>query len=110
MIGSPASYPSEYSAGRLGAAPQRDPRRSMRVLAAFQSTTTPTMLKMALFLVARLRRFLNGRVAAAIAQHEQEAVLFAQRKLAQRQLDRTRIYRGPIDQVLASVKARKRAA
>ena len=105
MIGSPQSHPFGYSAGRLVATGQRDAHRSMRVLAPFQSTTTPTVLRMALFLVARLRRFLNGRVAAAIAHHEMQAVLFAQRKLEHR-LDRTRICRGPIDQVIARRRSR----
>jgi hypothetical protein len=69
------------------------------------------MLRKTLLLVARLRRFLNGRVAAAIAHHEQQAALFAQQKLDQRQLDYTRIYRGPIDQAFAKAAGlRKRAA
>jgi hypothetical protein len=69
------------------------------------------MLRKTLLLLARLRRFLNGRVAAAIAHHEQQAALFAQQQLDQRQLDSTRIYRGPIDQVLAkAARLRKRAS
>jgi hypothetical protein len=69
------------------------------------------MLRKCLLLLARLRRFLNRRVAAAIAHHEQQAVLFAQQQLDPRQLDRTRIYRSPIDQVFAkAVSLRKRAA
>ena len=58
----------------------------------------------------RLRRFLNGRVAAAIAHHERQAALFAEQKLDPRQLDSTRIYRGPIDQVLAKAAQFRRAA
>jgi hypothetical protein len=82
----------------------------MRMLAPFPSRTTPTLLRKTLLLVARLRRFLNGRVAAAIAHHEQQAVLFAQQQLDHRQLNKTRIYRGPIDQVLAKAARRKHAA
>ena len=82
----------------------------MRMLAPFQSTTTPTLLRKALRLAARLRRFLNGRIAAAIARHERQAALFAEQKLDPRQLDSTRIYRGPIDQVLAKAARFSRAA
>ncbi|MGH6713591.1 MAG: hypothetical protein ACREEK_32150 [Bradyrhizobium sp.] len=83
----------------------------MRMLAPSRSATTPTMLRKALFLLAHLRRFLNGRVAAAIAHHEQQAVLFTQRKLDQRQPDSARLYRGPIDEVFAkAAKLRKCAA
>ena len=110
MIGSPESHPFGYSAGRLVAAGQRDPHRSMRVLATFQSTTTPILLRKAILLVARLRRFLNSRVAAAIAHHEQQAVLFAERQLDQRHLDNTRVYRGPIDQCLRRWRAGASAA
>jgi hypothetical protein len=67
------------------------------------------VLRRTLLLLARLRRFLDRRVAAVIAQHEQEAASWAQQQLDKRQLDRTRIYRGPIDQVFAMA-ARKRAA
>ena len=111
MTGSPASHPFGYSARRLVAARQRSQHRSLRVLAPFQSTTTPTMLRKTLLLVARLRRFLNGRVAAAIAHHEQQAALVAEQQLDHRQLDRTRIYRGPIDEVVAkAARFCKRAA
>ena len=111
MTGSPYSHPIGYSARRPDAARQRSQHRSMQVLAPFQSTTAPTMLRKPLLLVARVRRFLNGRVAAVIAHHEQQAVLFAQQKPDQRQLDSTRIYRGPIDQVFAKAASlRKRAA
>ena len=110
MTGSPYSHPFGYSARRPDAAQQRGQHRSVRVLVPFQSTTAPTMLWKTLLLVARVRRFLNGRVAAVIAHHEQ-GVLFAQQKPDQRRLDSTRIYRGPIDQVLAKTAGlRKRAA
>ena len=111
MIGSPDSYPFEYSARRRIAARQRGQRQSMQTFAPLQPTKAPTLLRKIRVLAARLRRFLNGRVAAAIAHHEQQAALFAQRKLDQRQLDRTRIYRGPLDQVIATAATfRKRAA
>ena len=111
MIGSPDSHPFGYSARRLVAARQRGQHRIMRGLARSHSRTTPTLLRKTLFLLARLRRFLNGRVAAAIAHHEREAASWAQRQLDHRQLDSTRIYRGPIDQVLAkAARFSKRAA
>ena len=111
MIGSSDSHPFGYSARRPDAARQRSQHRSMRGPAPFQLTTTPTMLRKSLLLVARVRRFLHGRVAAVIAHHEQQAELFAQQMPDHRQLDSTRIYRGPIDQVLAKAASlRKRAA
>jgi hypothetical protein len=111
MIGSLDSHLFGYSAGRPVAARQRGQHRPMRALAPFHSSATPIMLRKTLLLLARLRRFLNGRVAAAIAHHEQQAALWAERQLDHRQLDRTRIYRGPIDQVFAkAARLRKRAA
>jgi len=108
MIGSPDFHPFGYSARWPVVAGQRG---SLRALASFQSRTTPTMRKKILVLAARLRRFFNGRVAAAIAHHEQQAALFAQQQLDHRPLDLTRIYRGPIDQIFAKVaKFRQRAA
>jgi len=69
------------------------------------------LLRKTLLLLARLRRFLNGRVAAAIAHHEREAASWAQRQRDQRRPDSARIYRGPIDQVCAkAARLRKRAA
>ena len=106
MIRSSASQLFGPSARRPVAARQRAQHRPMR---ASQSSTTPALLRKTLLLLARLRRFLNDRVAAVIAQHEQEAASWAQQQLDQRQLDSSRIYRGPIDQVF-SMAARKRAA
>jgi hypothetical protein len=77
--------------------------------ASFPSSTTPVLLRKTLLLLARLRRFLNGRVAAVIAHHEREAASWTQQQLDQRHLDTTRIYRGPIDQVFSKA-ARKWAA
>ena len=110
MIGSPDFHVDGYSARRPVAARQRGQHHAMRAPAPFQSATAPTLLRKILVLAARLRRFLNGRVAAAIAHHEQQAASFAQRKLDQRRPDKTRIYCGPIDQVLAAARHRKRAA
>jgi len=53
-----------------------------------------------LLLVARVRRFLNGWVAAAIAYRERQVALLAPRQLDNRRRDSTRIYRGPIDDAL----------
>ena len=106
MIRSSASHLFGPSARRPVAARQRAQHRPMR---ASQSSMTPVMLRKTLLMLARLRRFLNGRVAAVIAQHEREAASWAQQQLDKRQLDRTRIYRGPLDQVVAMA-ARKRAA
>jgi hypothetical protein len=109
MIASPDFHLFGYSARRPIAARQRGQHRPMRVLAPFPCRTTPTLLRKTRLLLARLKRFLDGRVAAVIAHHEQQAALFAQ--LDRRQLDSTRIYRGPIDQVFAKpVSLRKRAA
>ncbi|MBR1146972.1 hypothetical protein [Bradyrhizobium sp. AUGA SZCCT0431] len=110
MIGSSDFHAYGYSARRPVAVRQRGQHHAMRALAPFQSTTAPTLLRKILVLAARLRRFLNGQVAAAIAHHEREAASFAQRKLDQRRPDQTRIYCGPIDQVLAAARQRKRAA
>jgi hypothetical protein len=111
MIGSSDSHPFGTSARRLVVARQRGQHGPMRAVTPSRSRTTPTLLRKTLFLLARLRRFLNRRVAAAIAHHEQQVVLFAQLDRDHRHLDRTRIYRGPIDQVFAkAAKLRKRAA
>ena len=107
MIRSPASHLFGHSTRRPVAARQRAQHRPMR--ASFPSSATPALLRKTLLLLARLRRFLNGRIAAVIAHHEREAASWAQQQLDQRHLDSTRIYRGPIDQVLAKA-ARKRAA
>ena len=83
----------------------------MTMLTTIQSTATPTLRRSALLLIARLRRFLNGWVAAAIAHRERQATLFALRQLDDRKLDNTRIYRGPIDAALekaAQLRKRRR--
>jgi hypothetical protein len=109
MISPSDSHPSGYCARPLVAAPVRGRHHLMYVSAPFQSTT-PTFRRKVLFLVARLKRFLNSQVAAAIAQHEKGVVLLAQQRLDHGQPDRMRIYRGPIDQVFeATAKPRRRA-
>jgi|SRR5215207_1317417 len=70
----------------------------MRLPASFQPTKVSTLLRKILILAARLRRVLNGRVAAVMTHHDRVAGLFARRKLNQRRLDKTRISCGPIDQ------------
>ena len=110
MIGLSDFQPYGYSARRPVVARQRGQHHAMRAPAPFRSATAPTLLRKILILAARLRRFLNGQVAAAIAHHEQQAASIAERKLDQRRLDKTRIYCGPIDQVLAAARQRKHAA
>jgi len=81
----------------------------MTMLTTIQSAATPTLRRRALLLVARLRRFLNGRVAASIAYREQQAALLALRQPDDRNLDNTRIYRGPLDAAFeAAAQLRKR--
>jgi hypothetical protein len=56
----------------------------MTMLTPIQSAATPTMRRSALLLFARLRRFLNGWVAAAIAHRESQVALLASRQLDDR--------------------------
>ena len=105
------SHPFPCSARRPVVARQRGQHHSIVPFKPFKPRTKPNLPRTALLLLVRLKRFINGRVAAAIAHHEQQAVLFAQQELDQRKLDRTRIYRGPIDQVVAKAMTfSKRAA
>ena len=67
--------------------------------------------KAALVPIARLRRLLNGWIAAAIADHERQAAWLASRLREDRDLNNMRIYRGPIDDALeraARLRKRKR--
>jgi hypothetical protein len=50
-----------------------------------------------LILPARLKRLLNGWIAAAIAYRERQAALLASRQAGDRDLHKKCIYRGPID-------------
>ena len=110
MIGSPDFHLFGHSARRPIAARHRGQHRPMSAVTPSRSGTTPTLLRKTLLLLAHLRRFLNGRVAAAIAHHERQAALFAEQKPDPRQLDSTRIYRGPINQVLAKAVRFRRVA
>jgi hypothetical protein len=69
----------------------------MSMLAPVQSATTPTLRRSALALAARLRRLLNGWVAAVIHDHERQTTLLAQSRREKSELTNRRLYRGPID-------------
>ena len=71
----------------------------MTMFTTIQPATIPTMRRVAIVLLVRLRRFLNGWVAAAIACREHHTALLAQPRLVDdRELKNLRIYRGPIDE------------
>ncbi|MDE5451463.1 hypothetical protein GWE18_01055 [Bradyrhizobium sp. CSA112] len=83
----------------------------MTIITAIPSATTPAMWRSALLLVARLRRFFNRWAAATTAYHERQVKLFALHRLEGQELDQTRIYRGPIDDVVdkaAQLRKRRR--
>ena len=81
----------------------------MTMITTFRSTTTPIRRRSTIVLVARLRRLLNGWVAAAIAYRERQAALFASHRLRDHELDSTRIYRSPIDEAVEkAARLRKR--
>ena len=81
----------------------------MTMFTTIQPATILTMQRRAVVLLARLRRVLNGWVAAAIARRERQAASFALRQLDDRELDNTRFYRGPLDQAFEKVaRLRKR--
>ena len=48
----------------------------------------------------RLKRFLNGWMAAAIAYRERQAALLALHRAGDHKLNNKRLYRGPIDDAL----------
>ena len=57
----------------------------------------------------RLKRFLNGWMAAAIAYRERQAALLASHQAGDRKLNSKRLYRGPIDDALErAARLRKR--
>lgn len=65
--------------------------------------------KAALVPIAHLRRLLNGWIAAIIADLERQAAWLASRQREDRDLNNTRIYRGPIDDALErAARLRKR--
>jgi hypothetical protein len=81
----------------------------MTMITTVQPATILTMQRRAVVLLARLRRVLNGWVAAAIARRERQASWFALRQLDDREPDYTRLYHGPIDDVFEKVaRLRKR--
>jgi hypothetical protein len=87
------------------------PYPARRPVVARRRASKPAVRRKVLVAVARVKRFLNGQVAAAIAHHEQQAELFAQRKLEHRSVDSMRLYHSPIDQLLAKAATlRKHAA
>jgi hypothetical protein len=60
---------------------------------------------------ARLRRLLDGWIAAAIAYRERQAAWLASHRAGDRNLKNKRIYRGPIDDALeraAQLRKRRR--
>jgi hypothetical protein len=58
---------------------------------------------------ARLKRLLDGWIAAAIAYRERQAAWLASHRAGDRTLNNKRIYRGPIDDALERVaRMRKR--
>lgn len=63
-------------------------------------STTPALRRNFLHLAAQTRRTLNHWVAAAIAYREREARLCALYRLEWSNLDKQRIYRGPIDEAI----------
>jgi len=105
MIGSPDFHPHGCSARWPVVARQRG---SLRALVSFQSTT-PTMRRKILVLAGRLRRLFNAWVAAVIARHAHQAASAGQQQGDHPQLDGIRIYRGPIDQLVARWRASTRA-
>jgi hypothetical protein len=76
---------------------------------AMQPRAWSRIWKAALVSIARLRRLLNGWIAAAIADHERQAAWLASRLREDRDLNNMRIYRGPIDDALErAARLRKR--
>jgi hypothetical protein len=100
MIGSPDFHSCGYFARRSIVA--REPG-SLRAIAFLRFGTTPTLRRRVLAVAARLRRFTNERVEAAIAHHAQQASLLAQEQPDHMQLDWTQFYRGPADPFFAWV-------
>lgn len=75
----------------------------MTMITTVQPGTAPTMQRRAAVLLARMRRALNGWVAAAIARRERQASLFALRQFDGSEPDNTRLYRGPIDELVEKI-------
>lgn len=69
----------------------------MSMITTLPSATAPALRRSALQLSARLRRGLNRWIAALVAYHERQARLSELNRLEAGELDKTRLYRGPID-------------
>jgi len=75
------------------------PRTTIRVSTGASPLARPT----------RLKRILNGWIAAANAYRERQAALLASHRASGRKLNNKRIYRGPIDDALErAVRLRQR--
>lgn len=69
----------------------------MSMITTAPSATTLTIRRSARLQIMRLRRMLDGWVAAAIAYRESQVAFLAERQLQARELTDTHLYRGPID-------------
>lgn len=69
----------------------------MSMITTAPSATTLTMRRSARLQIMRLRRLLDGWVAAAIAYRESQVAFLVERQLQARDLTDTHLYRGPID-------------
>jgi hypothetical protein len=67
-----------------------------------QPATIPTVRRVAIVLLVRLKRLLNGWRAAAIAYREWQTAWLASHRAGDRDLNNKRLYRGPIDDALES--------
>jgi hypothetical protein len=81
----------------------------MTMITTTPSATTPRLRRSAILLFARLRLFFIQWAAATTVYRERQAMMLAQHRPASRKLDKARIYRGPIDEVVEkAAKRRKR--
>jgi hypothetical protein len=75
------------------------PRKRVRISPVASPTIPPT----------RLKRLLNGWMAAAVAYRERQAALLASHRTGDRKLNNKRLYLGPIDDALErAARLRKR--
>jgi hypothetical protein len=81
----------------------------MTMFTTIQPATIPTVRRVAIVLLVRLKRLLNGWMAAASAYRERQAAWLASHRAGDRNLNNKRIYRGPIDDALErAARLRKR--
>ena len=81
----------------------------MTMLLPTQSTTAPSLRRIVLFNAARIRRLVNGWIAALIARHERRATLATLRRFDDRELKDIGLYRGELyDAVAKASQARLR--